>query len=1016
MIQQQWLVRLLNVRPEEKKPVLYLMTFSFFVGLAMTFYFAAANAIFLKHFQSYMISVSYMASGVIVFAAWWLLSRLDRRLNLPRQLIVKFLFVFITVASISTGVWMFDSPWLVFIMFTWIRILVYVTLVTFWGLAGKLFNIRQGKRVFGLLGIGEVISIIIGYFSVPLLLRFLKAADLLFLSSGALFFCLIFVFIILRVFRAELTETGAAPGKIIPEKDKGPDYWTLVKKPYYLVISFMALLPIFGYLFVDFLFLAQTKKEFANNPETIAGFFGIFLGFVAVIELLFKFVSGRFLSKYGVKPSLISLPLILFAGIILAAISGTLYGPVGMFFAFIALARLFERSVRSAIYEPAFQLLYQPLPPGHRLIFQNQIEGIPKASGTVITGAVILLFSSVVTFNLVHYSWFFIAVLGVWIWLAFRMYEQYRSMLKTKLGELRKDEGEIQPVKELIQRNLMDSECADLLETIRTLYASHPVVVEEVLPEIYRNADEAKKNILLDFIGNNQMMSLQPFLRKELADLDHSNIPDKVEDIFKKLSNSELHQSGYLSGLSQSGNPADRRKAARIIGASGRYDTFRLLTGLMKDTDPWVRREAVLSAGRTRRIELWPYIIENLADYRFASVARSGLKMIGEPVLSDLERLFDKSGDSPDTRLNIISIFEAVESPQSLKFLRSRIFHPDKNIRKRILAALSMHNYRATVAESAGIKNYIEEAVENIIWIHASILDVRKSVQADDLQMALLDQLEEDKEYLFLLLSLLYEPKTIRHIRENIESRDTTARVYALEIGDMLIGEDIKQILFPVFEEMSMQERLQRFEARFPQEQLEPLQRIIDIIYRDSASSGYWAKACAIENMVSLESKESDLITTVLAATMVHPHPLMAGQAAWTMRRLNEHSFMETSARLASAGQLPATSILHTIRNSEPGSRPLLFEQTKMVKSTELFYNISENDIVNILLKHPEIQCYRIQDDAGADPVVSGMTLAGEGCRVVMPDYVFFELVAISTDLARSFLSYTHKKPLKEGS
>lgn len=1016
MTKQQWLVKLLNVRPEEKRPVLYLMTFSFFVGLAMTFYFAAANAIFLKHFQSYMISVSYMASGVIVFVAWWLLSRLDRRLNLPRQLIVKFLFLFVTVASISTGVWLFDAPWLVFVMFTWIRILVYVTLVTFWGLAGKLFNIRQGKRVFGLLGIGEVVSIIIGYFSVPLLLRFLKAADLLFLSSGALLFCLLFVFIILRAFRDELADARVMPDRVALQSDNGPDYWTLIQKPYYGIISLMALLPIFGYLFVDFLFLSQTKKEFANNPETIAGFFGIFLGVVAVIELLFKFVSGRFLSRYGVKPSLLSLPLILFSGVILAAVSGTLYGPVGMFFAFIALARLFERSVRSAVYEPAFQLLYQPLPPGHRLIFQNQIEGIPKASGTVITGAVILLFSTVVTFNLVHYSWFFIAVLGVWIWLAFKMYDQYRSMLKTKLGELRKEESDRQPLKELLKRNLVDADVVDLPETIRSLYAAYPLLLEEIFPEVFRASDRDKKAILLDFAGDYHLAALQHFLRKEPEQSEEVEISEKRKEILGVLTDNKWQQYEYLTGLITSPDRSKRRLAARIIGTSGRYNTFRLLVGVMKDQDPWVRREAILSAGRTRRIELWPFILENLTDCRFASVAKAGLKMIGEPVLPDLERLFDKSGDSPDTQINIISIFESIDTSLSLRFLKSRIFHPDRQIRKRILAALSLRSYQATVAESAGLKNYLEEAVENIIWIHASILDIRRAGPSDELQVALLDRLEEDKEYLFLLLSLLYEPKTIRHIRENIESRDSTARVYALEIGDMLISEEIKQILFPVFEEMSMQERLQRFEARFPQEQLDPFHRIIDIIHRNSTLTGLWIKACAMERIVSIDRADQEMVFKVLAANLVHPHPLIAAQAAWVMYRLEKTLLTETFSRLASTENPAINSIANIIGEKASGTGLLLYDLVRMVKSTELFYSTSENDIVNILLKHPEIKCYISTEDSGAYPVTEGLKIGGDGCFVVIPDYVLFELVAVYNDLARNFLLYTHNKPLKEGS
>jgi len=40
---QDALIRILNLRKEESKAVFYLMIFSFFVGLSMSFYFAASN-------------------------------------------------------------------------------------------------------------------------------------------------------------------------------------------------------------------------------------------------------------------------------------------------------------------------------------------------------------------------------------------------------------------------------------------------------------------------------------------------------------------------------------------------------------------------------------------------------------------------------------------------------------------------------------------------------------------------------------------------------------------------------------------------------------------------------------------------------------------------------------------------------------------------------------------------------------------------------------------------------------
>ncbi|PKP21753.1 MAG: hypothetical protein CVU06_09885, partial [Bacteroidetes bacterium HGW-Bacteroidetes-22] len=305
------ILKLMNIRQEEAKAVFLLIAFSFLIGLTLSFYFTASNAIFLKHFKPSMIPVSFIASGILIYLAWWIFSKSDRRVSFSVQVLVKLGFIFITVLAISIGVYLYNSSWLIFIMYTWVRIVVYITLVTFWSMAGKIFNIRQGKRIFGLIGTGEVVSVMIGYFSIPLILTFLKANHLLFLASGTLLLCLIIATIILRTFRNELSDSKTKGETGTEKKKPETSYWKLVKEPYFMLISLLALLPIFGYLFVDFLFLAQTKLEFANNPETIAGFFGIFLGFVSVIELLLKLFSGRFLNKYGIKPSLISLPVIL---------------------------------------------------------------------------------------------------------------------------------------------------------------------------------------------------------------------------------------------------------------------------------------------------------------------------------------------------------------------------------------------------------------------------------------------------------------------------------------------------------------------------------------------------------------------------------------------------------------------------------------------------------------------------------------------------------------------------------
>ncbi|MDD4190561.1 MAG: Npt1/Npt2 family nucleotide transporter [Mangrovibacterium sp.] len=1041
MAAAKWFVKLFNIRAEESRPVFYLMIFSFFVGLSMTFYFAASNAIFLKHFESRMISVSYIASGVIVWAAWLLLSRLDRHLSPGWQLIVKFLFVFVTVTAISTGVWLYDHSWLVFIMFTWVRILVYVTVVTFWGLAGKLFNIRQGKRIFALLGIGEVISIIIGYFSVPLLLQFLKASDLLFLSSGSLLVCLILVFVILKAFRTELSGSAPSPPGAHSKENADLSYWKLVKKPYFLFISLMALLPIFGYLFVDFLFLAQTKVEFANDTETIAGFFGIFLGFVAVIELVFKLVSGRFLNKYGLKPGLLSLPVVLFAGMLMAAVMASFYGTVGLFFAFISMVRLFERSVRSAVYEPAFQLLYQPVPAGHRLIFQNQIEGIPKASGTVITGAVILLFSTIHAFNLVHYSWIFVVVLALWIWVAFRMYDQYRNMLKTKLSELEAENGQPDdPVRELVIQCLSKATAGQFDQVYRILETVYPVQTEEAIPDAFIASPETNQVAILQKIRDRHLVSVLPFLKEYSGNRPTKEISSGIDATIREMEDQSRHTFENMVKLSHSLDAGDRRHAACMLGTSGKYNTYKLLISLMHDADPRVRRAALRSASQARRTEFWPSMIENLADRRFAISAKIALQQVGEPVLSDLDRFFEKSGGGLFTKKQIITIFEFVGGTGAIRFLRSKMAHPDKEVRTRALAALGRLGYRASVNESAGIRNMIEEVIGNILWVQASLLDINKVPNAGPLQMALLDQLEADKQEVFMLLSLLYDSRTMSHVMEHIESKDTNAKVYAFEIGDMLIGDELKQIVFPLFEDITMQERLQRLENKFLQEKMDPVDRMFDILNRDLSKTRPWMKAKAIGLLGEQRPDRGDEIKIMLASCLSHPHELIVELAARVLIKLDKPYFDQVLFRLKKnvpvngkqcqarqdvAGREERLMKMNndplrinvadkSEAKDEDGDLPL-HEKVMAIKNFDFFFDVPENVLIDWLVQHQDI---RVEPDIAGGrphPGAGGYTVSDAGYSISLTEESVYELVDSSVSFAKRYLSSISVNPQNEG-
>jgi len=57
------------------------------------------------------------------------------------------------------------AGWPVAALMIWFEVVWALTSLEFWGLAGRLMNLRQGKRLFGLIGSGDMVATVIGGFS-----------------------------------------------------------------------------------------------------------------------------------------------------------------------------------------------------------------------------------------------------------------------------------------------------------------------------------------------------------------------------------------------------------------------------------------------------------------------------------------------------------------------------------------------------------------------------------------------------------------------------------------------------------------------------------------------------------------------------------------------------------------------------------------------------------------------------------------------------------------------------------
>ena len=92
--------------------------------------------------------------------------------------------------------------------------------------------------------------------------------------------------------------------------------------------------------------------------------------------------------------------------------------------------------------------------------------------------------------------------------------------------------------------------------------------------------------------------------------------------------------------------------------------------------------------------------------------------------------------------------------------------------------------------------------------------------------------------------------------RANIDSKVQEMRVFALEILDNLLTGEIKQIVLPLLDDLTVAERLEQMSERFPQEKMTADQRFHDIVENHFERAFFWTRSCMLYQIGATESEE----------------------------------------------------------------------------------------------------------------------------------------------------------------
>lgn len=431
------LIGVLNIRPEEVRLFILVFIQGILLYTSNVLLRTVCFALFLAEYDAQTLPYMYIGISIAATAASLLYLRLTNRFSLSQVLIGNLGFLVLTLIGCRVGLALTDASWLIFLLPIYFGLSNTLTMTAFWNLLGRIFNLEQGKRLFGMLTCSEHLATVLAGFMAPVLVGWMGSASLFDVAAVMMAGALIFLMVIIRLYRPLMQlQAGEDDADGVAEADHQPTTATR-RMPrldrYILLICSVFILLMFGIYLIDNIFYAQAEMQFSDENQ-LTNFLGIFWGWVGILSLVMQFFIGSWLLKrFGVRAVILITPLTLGVCTLLFVGLGLFTAETTILFWIAVIANLC-RLILDATDSAAMNLLYQPLPPHQRTQTQTLVTGViyPASMGAV--GVLLLVLVDLLGLNAVQLAGVLLMVVAVWIVAAVLLGREYLLRLQEALA------------------------------------------------------------------------------------------------------------------------------------------------------------------------------------------------------------------------------------------------------------------------------------------------------------------------------------------------------------------------------------------------------------------------------------------------------------------------------------------------------------------------------------------------------------------------------------------------------
>ena len=821
------LKKLFNINQGEGFPTLILFLHFFaYVAISITGS-AARDAYFLNMVDRKYLPLMFLAVAIVLSIVIEIYSRLSKNKDLSTIVSGTGIIFIATLFAIQKNL----EGWVIPFLYVWKDVIDAIIITQFWLIASQVFDPRQAKRLFGLLGAGGALAAIIIGSSIKQFVSIFGSENLLFATMSFLLVVILMANLI-RPYR-NINEQKNSNSKKDSQKDEKKSF-----SPYLKSLAIIIGLAAVASRVVDYQFKITAVAAFPEQDDLV-NFFGQYYAVTGIATMVIQlFITSRLLSRFGILVAILVLPTLFMTGAI-----GFLMSPV---LAAVYISKFSDQVFRFTLHNASIQLLWIPVKNTIKNRLKPVIEGSIRASLEGVSG--ILIFLSITVFNVpIHYLSISIVLIAIyWINKSFTLKKLYVKELQSAIEKRElnfeeltldiQDEAMVKTINEALKNNdesqqilalemIKDIPLTPWKDSLNDLLNNGEITVKkEILSISFDDENIITNQTIIDLINNVPDLETESIeiagkrrLRKALP-----IIMDRIDSVNKEK------QIIFAAAIRNIDPDSSNKEKELLLDAFNTNDEniCSLAIRQMKNDkeilpddklaeylnqESSIVRDAALSVAESRAsTSLLPHIIQCLSDPRCAIPARSALQAYDDNVVVELLiKHVQRQNVEKSLIIGVIRTIKNYPTKNSIDLLLSAISPKVPPIQSEAVDSL-IHIARELPLDENQIIITKKELIKTSRYAYEKIIALSQ-INEDEENQLLRYLLQNEVRKLIpviMKLGILDKPETpIETYIQYVLNNETDKLPYVLEFFENIFSKEERRIVNSLIDNIPIEEK-----------------------------------------------------------------------------------------------------------------------------------------------------------------------------------------------------------------